>query len=194
VYSEGGGLKLSGRSAQYLQEIGASGLACFTDQMLEWDTMHARACIILAKVAKGEILLFFNEVFDALCKVDAPIVDHPWFSCWLLDHISLLRCKPSVKNGGRAPWPTCEDIVSESAASYVSFARIRKGVQDPDESDQLSTDLPTAFSLAKFIPLLKERIHVLAPHSNIFVQWLTFVDTIPDWSSWSYYRPSSADL
>ena len=23
----------------------------------------------IAKVAKGEILLFFNEVFDALCKV-----------------------------------------------------------------------------------------------------------------------------
>ena len=26
----------------------------------------------IAKVAKGEILLFFNEVFDALCKVGVP--------------------------------------------------------------------------------------------------------------------------
>jgi hypothetical protein len=26
----------------------------------------------IAKVAKGEILLFFNQVFDALCKVDSP--------------------------------------------------------------------------------------------------------------------------
>jgi vacuole morphology and inheritance protein 14 len=26
----------------------------------------------IAKVAKGEILLYFNEVFDALCKVIAP--------------------------------------------------------------------------------------------------------------------------
>jgi Vacuolar 14 Fab1-binding region len=26
----------------------------------------------IAKVAKGEILLYFNEVFDALCKVCPP--------------------------------------------------------------------------------------------------------------------------
>jgi len=28
----------------------------------------------IAKVAKGEILIYFNEVFDALCKVSARIV------------------------------------------------------------------------------------------------------------------------
>lgn len=27
----------------------------------------------IAKVAKGEILLFFNEVFDALCKVGSDV-------------------------------------------------------------------------------------------------------------------------
>jgi hypothetical protein len=26
----------------------------------------------IAKVAKGEILLFFNDIFDALCKVSDP--------------------------------------------------------------------------------------------------------------------------
>jgi vacuole morphology and inheritance protein 14 len=27
----------------------------------------------IAKVAKGEILVYFNQVFDALCKVDKPL-------------------------------------------------------------------------------------------------------------------------
>lgn len=29
----------------------------------------------IAKVAKGEILLFFNDVFDALCKVRVEVND-----------------------------------------------------------------------------------------------------------------------
>jgi hypothetical protein len=41
--------------------------------------------------------------------------------------------------------------------------------------------LPTAFSLAKFIPLLEERIHVINPFTRTFlVSWLTLLDTIPD--------------
>ncbi len=38
-----------------------------------------------------------------------------------------------------------------------------------------------AFSLAKFIPLLQERIHVINPFTRTFlVSWLTLLDTIPD--------------
>lgn len=38
-----------------------------------------------------------------------------------------------------------------------------------------------AFSLAKFIPLLEERIHVLNPFTRQFlVAWLSLLDTIPD--------------
>lgn len=50
------------------------------------------------------------------------------------------------------------------------------------DSDTLEdADLPTAFSLAKFIPLLKDRIHVISPFTRTFlVQWLTLLDTIPD--------------
>ena len=49
------------------------------------------------------------------------------------------------------------------------------------ESDKESVDLPTAFSLARFIPLLEERIHVINPFTRTFlVSWLTLLDTIPD--------------
>lgn len=44
-----------------------------------------------------------------------------------------------------------------------------------------SLDLPAAFSLSKFIPLLQERIHVINPFTRTFlVSWVTLLDTIPD--------------
>lgn len=48
-------------------------------------------------------------------------------------------------------------------------------------------ELPTAFSLPKFIPLLKERIHVISAFTRTFlVSWLTLLDTIPDLELISY--------
>ena len=44
-------------------------LACFTDQDARVRYYACESMYNIAKVAKGEILLFFNEVFDALCKV-----------------------------------------------------------------------------------------------------------------------------
>lgn len=31
----------------------------------------------IAKVAKGEVLVFFNDIFDALCKVRLPVLSRP---------------------------------------------------------------------------------------------------------------------
>jgi hypothetical protein len=46
-----------------------------------------------------------------------------------------------------------------------------------------------AFSLAKFVPLLQERIHVINPFTRTFlVSWLTLLDTIPDLEL-VYYLP-----
>lgn len=44
-------------------------LACFTDQDARVRYYACESMYNIAKVAKGEILLFFNDVFDALCKV-----------------------------------------------------------------------------------------------------------------------------
>lgn len=121
----------------------------------------------IAKVAKGEILLFFNDIFDALCKLAAD-------------------SELSVKNGAELLDRLVKDIVAESAASYVSVLQISEKATSLDSSlleveERELGNLPTAFSLAKFIPLLKERINVLSPFTRTFlVSWLTLLDTIPD--------------
>jgi hypothetical protein len=86
----------------------------------------------------------------------------------------------SVKNGAELLDRLVKDIVSESAASYVSILNFNED-GEPVDPDKESTDLPTTFSLARFIPLLEERIHVLNPFTRTFlVSWLTLLDTIPD--------------
>lgn len=55
--------------ARYLQQIVPPVLACFTDQDARVRYYACESMYNIAKVAKGEILLFFNDIFDALCKV-----------------------------------------------------------------------------------------------------------------------------
>lgn len=44
-------------------------LACFTDQDARVRYYACEAMYNIAKVAKGEILIYFNNIFDQLCKV-----------------------------------------------------------------------------------------------------------------------------
>jgi len=119
----------------------------------------------IAKVAKGEILVYFNSVFDALCKMAAD-------------------SELSVKNGAELLDRLIKDIVSESAATYVSVLHPPFDPQEPpqpDDPDQSPYDLPMAFSLERFLPLLEERINVLNPFTRSFlVAWITLLDSIPD--------------
>lgn len=55
--------------APYLSEIVPPVLACFSDQDARVRYYACESMYNIAKVAKGEILLFFNEIFDALAKV-----------------------------------------------------------------------------------------------------------------------------
>ncbi|KAI4290600.1 MAG: hypothetical protein L6R35_000098 [Caloplaca aegaea] len=162
--------------AKYLKEIVPPVLACFSDQDARVRYYACESMYNIAKVAKGEVLPFFNDVFDALCKLAAD-------------------AELSVKNGAELLDRLVKDIVSESAATYVSV------LHSPDDSisdkgsaqasaDSASVELPTAFSLAKFIPLLQERIWVLNPFARTFlVSWVTLLDTIPDLEL-VYYLPA----
>jgi len=117
----------------------------------------------IAKVAKGEVLLYFNDVFDALCKLAADT-------------------ELSVKNGAELLDRLVKDIVSESAATYASVIAPEAVVGDSEEaSPDQNLEIPTAFSLPRFIPLLQERINVLSPFTRTFlVSWITLLDSIPD--------------
>ncbi|OKL61439.1 hypothetical protein UA08_03822 [Talaromyces atroroseus] len=152
--------------APYLQEIVPPVLACFSDQDARVRYYACESMYNIAKVAKGEILPFFNDIFDALCKLASD-------------------SELSVKNGAELLDRLVKDIVAESAASYVSVLQLgEKPLQDLDHGrdiEEASMDLPTAFSLSMFIPLLQERIHVLNPFTRTFlVSWLTLLDTVPD--------------
>lgn len=97
-----------------------------------------------------------------------------------------------MKNGAELLDRLVKDIVSESAATYVSVLRSPDEVTSDHESNKesaesASLELPTAFSLARFIPLLQERIHVINPFTRTFlVSWVTLLDTIPDLELVSY--------
>ena len=90
----------------------------------------------------------------------------------------------SVKNGAELLDRLVKDIVSESASSYVSILQIPEDVAVADsESNKIALDpaLPTAFSLSRFIPLLREKIGAYNPFVRTFlVSWLTLLDSIPD--------------
>jgi len=85
-----------------------------------------------------------------------------------------------------------KDIVSESAASYVSVLEPSgevKEIQDDSFSGQ------RAFKLPEFIPLLQERIFVLNPFTRTFlVSWITLLDSIPDLELVSYLPSFLAGL
>lgn len=96
-----------------------------------------------------------------------------------------------MKNGAELLDRLVKDIVSESASTYVSVLQASdQGMIEPKpeaESTESFLDLPTAFSLARFIPLLEERITVINPFTRMFlVSWLTLLDTIPDLELVSY--------
>ncbi|KAK4464235.1 vacuolar protein 14 C-terminal Fig4p binding-domain-containing protein [Cladorrhinum samala] len=149
--------------ARYLEVIVPPVLACFTDQDARVRYYACEAMYNIAKVAKGEILIYFNHIFDALCRLGADT-------------------ELSVKNGAELLDRLIKDIVSESAATYVSVLEQPPPYQedDKDVADD-SVELPTAFSLKKFIPLLRDRIHVLNPFTRTFlVGWIILLDSIPD--------------
>ncbi|PBP23110.1 vacuole-associated enzyme activator complex component [Diplocarpon rosae] len=151
--------------ARYLDEIVPPVLACFTDQDARVRYYACESMYNIAKVAKGEVLPYFNDIFDALCKLGAD-------------------SELSVKNGAELLDRLIKDIVSESAATYVSILQTTEDMallENDKETPDESFDLPTAFSLARFIPLLKERIYVINPFTRTFlVGWITLLDSIPD--------------
>ncbi|KAF4552453.1 putative vacuole morphology and inheritance protein 14 [Elsinoe fawcettii] len=152
-------IALGGEVARYLREIVPPVLACFSDQDARVRYYACESMYNIAKVAKGEVLIYFNDIFDALCKLAADT-------------------ELSVKNGAELLDRLVKDIVSESAASYVSILEPQPEL-DPNNEDSFLG--PRAFKLGEFIPLLQERIFVLNPFTRTFlVSWITLLDSIPD--------------
>ncbi|OCH88327.1 ARM repeat-containing protein [Obba rivulosa] len=153
-------------------------LICFTDPENRVRYFSAECVYNIAKVSKGEILVYFNPIFDALSKLAAD-------------------SELSVKNGAELLDRLLKDIVAETASVYIpQFAETWKVRRRADEAHGLSILVPhpddvangedlntarKAFSLAHFIPLLSDRIYVLNPFTRSYlVSWITVLDSVPE--------------
>jgi vacuole morphology and inheritance protein 14 len=93
----------------------------------------------------------------------------------------------SVKNGAELLDRLLKDIVAESASVYIPLYPETEKVRDErDEIQGVLVSLPQdgtkkAFSLAHFIPLLRERIYVVSPFTRSYlVSWINVLDSVPE--------------
>ncbi|KAI9095262.1 vacuolar protein 14 C-terminal Fig4p binding-domain-containing protein [Phlyctochytrium arcticum] len=175
--------------SRHLDGIVPPILSCFSDQDSRVRYYACESMYNVAKVARGDILKYFNEIFDALCKLSSD-------------------AEPSVKNGAELLDRLMKDIVSERsvywappqqdtlsedpskledkdptnlATSGESYSIGSRPVTVPGSVPLLPGMKPTQFNLPRFIPLLAERIHTLAPFTRTFlVQWISVLDSVPD--------------
>ncbi|KAE8225142.1 hypothetical protein CF319_g2078 [Tilletia indica] len=255
-------IALGVRIAPYLEQIVPPVLACFADPDNKIRYFACESFYNIAKVCKGEILIFFNDIFDALSKLaadselsvknGAELLDRlmkdivceaaPHYvsqhqdiahirarqdqalgrgnlggeaemdiarektreAAWLLAHPYSAE---SVIRRGQGIMPASLDNRSGTSAGVTSKDRSSNGgqltaaeidrelaahtqtmtSQHAIAADSLSTSLNRAFSLARFIPLLAERLYVLSPFTrNFLVGWITTLDSVPDLELVSY--------
>ncbi|CAL1700422.1 unnamed protein product [Somion occarium] len=173
--------------APYMDKFVNPLLVCFTDAENRVRYFSAECLYNIAKVSKGEILVYFNEIFDSLSKLAAD-------------------SELSVKNGAELLDRLLKDIVAETASVYVpQYPETEKARRRADEKPSVTVagvlvthpddiasgeDIHTArkaFSLAHFIPLLKDRIYVLNPFTRSYlVSWITVLDSVPELELISY--------
>ncbi|GAA5918099.1 hypothetical protein JCM1841_005252 [Sporobolomyces salmonicolor] len=180
-------IALGDNLAGYLGAIIQPVLSCFEDPDSKVRYFACESMYNIAKVAQGEVLLFFNELFDVMSKLAADT-------------------DMSVKNGAELLDRLLKDIVSEQASTYISLANFgaspsssahnspRPDSPGPSPGSTFAArpaspphpsppQLPAAkaFSLSRLVPLLHERIYVLNPFTRTFlISWLIVLDSVPD--------------
>ncbi|KAH7919535.1 ARM repeat-containing protein [Leucogyrophana mollusca] len=162
--------------APYMEKFIEPVLACFTDPENRIRYFSAECLYNIAKVSKGEVLVYFNPIFDALSKLAAD-------------------SELSVKNGAELLDRLLKDIVAETASVYIPQYPETEKVREQLANQEQSILVPypddegfrKAFSLAHFIPLLQDRIYVISPFTRSFlISWITVLDSVPELELISY--------
>lgn len=160
--------------AYFLDDIIKPIFATFRDTDARVRYYACESLYNIAKIARGEILVYFNQVFDILC-------------------ILVTDTESSVKNAADILDRLIKDIVSAKSTNYVSIVQqeefqnhrseILSHVVDANGvAIQVNTpqDAQKAFSLPKFIPTLLERMYIIDPFAKKFLlSWLELFDDIP---------------
>ncbi|CUM67454.1 uncharacterized protein PRCAT00005150001 [Priceomyces carsonii] len=157
--------------AYFLEEIVKPIFATFRDTDARVRYYACESLYNIAKIARGEILLYFNEVFDILC-------------------ILVTDTESSVKNAADILDRLIKDIVSAKSTNYVSILQQEASPSDisghfiNQEGVGIQVNNPQdaqkAFSLPKFIPTLLERMYTIDPFAKKFlISWIELFDDIP---------------
>ena len=197
------GIALGVDIAPYMERFIEPLLVCFSDNESRIRYFAAESMYNIAKVSKGEILVYFNPIFDALSKV-CPNVSE---LCEESDVGQLSAdSELSVKNGAELLDRLLKDTVADCAPFYVPHhpqsERARRKVEEayglsvlvPQTDDTVAVgkegehpSAKKAFSLPNFIPLLADRVYVLSPFTRSFlVSWIAVLDSVPDLEMVSY--------
>lgn len=156
----------------YLDDLVHPVMACFGDQDARLRYYACESMYNIAKVAKGEILVYFNELFDALSKLSTD-------------------SDLSVQNGSDLLNRLIKDIVAKKAATYVSVISEMDSESLPSQKDKINSlhsisahnhgQKEKTFSLPRFIPLLIDRMQASDTSTRSFlVSWITLLNAIPD--------------
>ncbi|KFK33392.1 hypothetical protein AALP_AA5G006900 [Arabis alpina] len=78
---------LSSEAAQYLEHIVPPVINSFSDQDSRVRYYACEALYNIAKVVRGEFIIFFNQIFDALCKLSADSDANVQSAAHLLDRL-----------------------------------------------------------------------------------------------------------
>ncbi|KAI9207645.1 putative vacuole-associated enzyme activator complex component [Polychytrium aggregatum] len=189
---------------QHLEAIVPPILSCFSDQDARVRYYACESMYNVAKVARGDTLRFFNEIFDALCKLSADQEASVKNGADLLDR--LIKDIVSEQSAYFNPDLAADAIAAASSLAVLSSSAPVSGnphllrpvspsplahsahssIGDPQHAvpgtlNPLPGVEETTFNIPKFIPLLAERINTLNPLTRIFlVDWIRTLDHLPD--------------
>ncbi|KAJ8330518.1 hypothetical protein O5D80_001496 [Batrachochytrium dendrobatidis] len=197
----------------HLMDIVPPMLACFSDQDSRVRYYASEALYNVCKVARASILIYFNEIFDALCKLSVDQESSVKSGAGLLDRIikdivserstyyhsdmekqaaqndvastSLSKTEGDMSTNSRA---VPVSVPVDSTSHPLSVSPVSKIFPPVPGTTSLRPGMsPTSFNLPRFIPLLAERIYVVTPAARIFlVQWIYLLSSIPDLELISY--------
>ncbi|KAL6947048.1 hypothetical protein ACO0QE_001906 [Hanseniaspora vineae] len=158
----------------YLSTIIPPILICFEDQNEQVRFYACESLYNIAKIAKGEILVYFNEIFDVLCKITSDPVSNVKNAASVLDKL----IKDIVGEFGARH----ETVVKNDDLNDLPPATKTNSVTGEVLQERYEQDTKTlSFSLPKFIPLLQERIYTNNPNTRMFiVSWIQVIASCPD--------------
>ncbi|KAI9252337.1 vacuolar protein 14 C-terminal Fig4p binding-domain-containing protein [Phascolomyces articulosus] len=157
-------IALGPRVAEYLDIVVPPILACFNSKESRVRYYACECMYNVAKVSKGELLRFFNGLFEGQCMLSNDK-------------------EPSVRNGREILDRLIKEIVCELAVTYVSpYSGNTNGHGSDQEQHQLQQEGTgeKAFSLSKFIPVLRRHVYTSNPYERMYVMsWIGILDAVP---------------